>query len=140
MDVEEVGRPRRHGRQAAGCSAESGAQGGGGRMGNRSTCQRDIDDNLLSDDACMFCGRPKQAVHTLLFCPYARDVWTELKSFSFVKLCKKSFVGLDILFHFKIHIEGHNGAGSGVLAYLERKERGSKQRTYEGSPSTGRAN
>jgi hypothetical protein len=30
-------------------------------------------------DACVFCGRPEPAAHTFRFCPYAQDVWSQLK-------------------------------------------------------------
>jgi hypothetical protein len=41
--------------------------------------QQLVHRHIPTDDACVFCGCPELPVHTLLFCPYAQDVWTELK-------------------------------------------------------------
>ena len=52
--------------------------------------QQLVHRHIPASDACVFCGRPEPALHTLLFCPYAQDVWSGLKQN--LRLHKKSFV------------------------------------------------
>jgi hypothetical protein len=39
-------------------------------------CRRQIP----ASDACLFCNREERVEHTLLFCPYAREVWRLVKA------------------------------------------------------------
>jgi hypothetical protein len=54
--------------------------------------QQLVHRHIPAKDACVYCGLSKTAVHTMLFCPYARDVWSELKRVFSIKLARKSFV------------------------------------------------
>jgi hypothetical protein len=47
-------------------------------------CRRQIP----ASDACLFCNREERVEHTLLFCPYAREVWRPVKAAYLVRLCR----------------------------------------------------
>jgi hypothetical protein len=48
--------------------------------------------HIPAPDACVYCGRMEHAVHTMMFCQFARDVWNELKAFFSIKLQRKNFI------------------------------------------------
>jgi hypothetical protein len=48
--------------------------------------------HIPASDACVYCGRMEHAVHTMMFCQFARDVWTELKASFPIKLQRKNFI------------------------------------------------
>jgi hypothetical protein len=48
--------------------------------------------NIPAPTECIFCGRFEEAAHTMLFCQYTREVWTELKHMFSIKLGRRSFI------------------------------------------------
>jgi hypothetical protein len=47
---------------------------------------------IPASDACVYCGREEHAIHTMMFCQFARDVWNELKASFPIELQRKNFI------------------------------------------------
>jgi hypothetical protein len=48
--------------------------------------------HIPADDCCVFCGQQERIEHLILFCPFARAVWAEVKKQFPLRLCRKDLV------------------------------------------------
>src|SRR5438128_636500 len=51
---------------------------------------------ILTSDACAFCSREERVEHTLLFCPYADEVWRQIKLAFPIHLQRKYFINTKV--------------------------------------------
>jgi hypothetical protein len=47
--------------------------------------------NIPTSNACLFCNRQESVIHTIVFCPYATEVWRAVKAVYHVHLVRKHF-------------------------------------------------
>ncbi|KAE8783266.1 non-ltr retroelement reverse transcriptase [Hordeum vulgare] len=53
--------------------------------------QQLVERHIPASSSCVFCNRFETVEHTLLFCPYASEVWSTVKEFQPIHLHRRSF-------------------------------------------------